>query len=245
MGQVLAVISGKGGTGKTTLCAGVATCLAAEGKKVLCIDGDVGLRNLDISLGMTELGAIAFTDVMQGGYTLADAAAHPSIPRLSLLTAPVRRAQEPIDREAFAALLRRAREEFDWCLIDAPAGIGPAFRLATDFADRVLVVSTPDPAAMRDAAHAASLLPQRLRESTQLVVNRARPRMFKRMGLTVDDMMDETGLPLLGIVPEDASVVLAAATGEAMILHAEKGASRACLRIARRLCGRKMPLLKR
>lgn len=244
MGQVLAVISGKGGTGKTTLCAGIAACLAAEGQRVLCIDCDIGLRNLDISLGMTELCSVAFTDVMAGRYALSDATPHPSIPNLFLLTAPVCLTEAQIDAAAFAALLDRVRAEFDWCLIDAAAGIGPAFRLATDSADRVFVVSTPDPASMRDAAHTAGLLPARLSGCAQLVVNRIRPKMFSRMRLTVDDMMDSVGLPLLGVVPEDSAVVLAAASGQALILYSDRNASRACLHIARRLCGRKMPLLK-
>ena len=158
MGVTVSVISGKGGTGKTTLCAGIAACLAAEGKRVLCIDADIGLRNLDIALGMAEQPAVAFTDVTQGFCKLSDAAEHPALPGLFLLTAPVREQDALVEQQRFGALLREAREAFDWVLIDAAAGIGTSFRLATQFADRCIVAATPDPATLRDAACAADAL---------------------------------------------------------------------------------------
>ena len=110
MGVTVSVISGKGGTGKTTLCAGIAACLAAEGKRVLCIDADIGLRNLDIALGMAEQPAVAFTDVTQGFCKLSDAAEHPALPGLFLLTAPVREQDALVEQQRFGALLREARE---------------------------------------------------------------------------------------------------------------------------------------
>ena len=196
MGVTVSVISGKGGTGKTTLCAGIAACLAAEGKRVLCIDADIGLRNLDIALGMAEQPAVAFTDVTQGFCKLSDAAEHPALPGLFLLTAPVREQDALVEQQRFGALLREAREAFDWVLIDAAAGIGTSFRLATQFADRCIVAATPDPASLRDAACAADALALEGHELLQLVVNRVQPRLFSRMNLTVDDMMDQTGLPV-------------------------------------------------
>lgn len=244
MGRVLAVISGKGGTGKTTLCAGIASCLAAEGQKVLCIDADIGLRNLDIALGMAELPVLPFTDILHGTYTLTDAARHPQIPNLTLLTAPVRENAELIDQNAFCALLQEVRKNYNWCLIDAAAGIGAGFRLATRYADEILVVSTPDPASLRDAACAADLLALDNPTELKLIVNRVQRKMFSRMELTVDDVMDGVGLPLLGLVPEDPDVVLAAAGNRPLILQTGKGASIACLHIARRLCGQKVPLMK-
>lgn len=244
MGQVLAVISGKGGTGKTTLCAGVAACLAAEGARVLCIDGDIGLRNLDIALGMADLFVVPFTDVMQGHCALSDAARHPEIPNLSLLTAPIRENAELISQDDFGAMLQQVRQSFDWCLIDAAAGIGAGFRLATRFADQIMVVATPDPACLRGAASAADLLALEHKENVRLVVNRVEPKLFARMDLTVDDLMDGVGLPLLGIVPEDANVVLAAAGNTALVLNSGRGASVACLHIARRLAGKRVPLMK-
>lgn len=244
MGVTVSVISGKGGTGKTTLCAGIAACLAAEGKRVLCIDADIGLRNLDIALGMAEQPAVAFTDVTQGFCKLSDAAEHPALPGLFLLTAPVREQDALVEQQRFGALLREAREAFDWVLIDAAAGIGTSFRLATQFADRCIVAATPDPASLRDAACAADALALERHELLQLVVNRVQPRLFSRMNLTVDDMMDQTGLPLLGLVPEDPAVVLSAAAGKALILNSSGGAAEACLRISRRLRGEPMPLMR-
>ncbi len=244
MGEIISVISGKGGTGKTTICAAVATCLAAEGKRVLCIDADIGLRNLDIALGMSDLPIIAFTDVMYGHYTFADATRHPKLENLSLLTAPVRENGKLIDENAFRQMIRQAKEEFDFCMIDAPAGIGEGFRLATQFSDRCIIISTPDPASMRDAAHAADMLLLRGKEELLLVVNRVAPRMFSRMSLTVDDIMDQVGLPLLGLVPEDPDVMLAAAKGKALIYSADDGAAEACLRISRRVRGEVLPLMK-
>lgn len=244
MGEVIAVISGKGGTGKTTLCAAIASCLAAEGQKVLCIDADIGLRNLDIALGMAELPIVAFTDVLQGHYTLADAAVHPQLENLHLFTAPVRENGDLICVEDFGKFLRQVRQEYDFCLIDAPAGIGAGFRLASCHADRCLVVSTPDPASLRDAGCAADLLILDGKEELHLIVNRVAPKLFSRMELTIDDIMDGVGLPLLGMVPEDRDVMLAAAEGSALIFATEGGAAEACLRISRRLRGIPTPLMK-
>ena len=244
MGTVLAVISGKGGTGKTSLCAGVASCLAADGLRVLCIDADLGLRNLDISLGMSSEAVLPFTAVMRGEYSLSQAAESSVIPKLSLLTAPVTELPESIDPAQFGRLLEEAREQFDWVLIDAPAGVGAGFQLATRFADEAIVVSNGDPASLRDAAHATDLLLQERDIPARLVVNRVSSRMFVKMRATIDDVMDTVGLPLLGIVPEDADVTLAAAEGLPLVQYTGRGAARACLNIARRLCGKKMPLLR-
>ena len=244
MGEVLAVISGKGGTGKTSLTAGIASCLAAEGSKVLCIDCDVGLRNLDIALGMSEEAVIPFTAVMEGECSLSDAVAHPEIEGLWLLTAPVTRQPEDLDQEAFGRMLQEVRERFDWCLIDAPAGIGAGFRLATRFADRILVVANGDPASLRDAGRAADLAELGGAEELRLVVNRVSRKIYRQMHATIDDVMDGVGLPLLGIVPEDPSVTLAAAGGTPLILYTDRGAAVGCLHIARRLCGRRTPLMR-
>ena len=243
MGQVLAVISGKGGTGKTTLSAGIAACLAAEGRRVLAIDLDIGLRNLDISLGMSECAPLSFGEILSGVYDPSQITTHPEIPNLYLLTAPTDRAPEEIDPMAFQAMLDTLRQRFDWCVLDAPAGIGAGFRLATQAADRVIVVSNADPASLRDAGAAASLLLDSAAE-VKLVVNRVQARAYRKIKTTIDDIMDGVGLPLLGIVPEDFNVTLAAARGVPLVLQSKKGAAAACLHIARRLEGRKMPLMR-
>ena len=140
MGEVLAVLSGKGGTGKTSVCAGLATALAREGKRVLCVDCDVGLRNLDISLGLTDSGALSFLDVCEGGYSLEQAAVHPLYPSLRFLTAPVNRPVQEISQTAFSQMLRQARTQFDYIFLDAPAGVDAGFYLIAQPADRFLLV---------------------------------------------------------------------------------------------------------
>ena len=244
MGQVVSVISGKGGTGKTSLCAGLAACLARDGSRVLAIDLDVGLRNLDIALGMADEAALPFTAVMRGETPLSQATPHPTQTDLFLLTAPVTERMESIGLRAFGALLREARQTFDWVLIDAPAGLGRGFQLATEFADEAIVVTLADPASQRDAARATDLLLARRNIPVRMAVNRVSPKLFAKMQSTVDDVMDLVGLPLLGLVPEDASVVLAAASGRLLVDFTEQGAARACRNLARRLTGRRVSLMK-
>ena len=146
MAQVLAVISGKGGTDKTSLCAGVASCLAMEGQRVLCVDLDVGLRNLDIALGMSDMAVLPFTSVMRGEYSLQQVSQHPTIENLALLTAPVTEDAETVDTETFGKLLAEARGSYDWILLDAPAGVGSLFRMAIRFADEAMLVTLAGPA---------------------------------------------------------------------------------------------------
>ena len=244
MGQVITLTSGKGGTGKTTLCAALACCLAQEGHRVLCIDADVGLRNLDISLGMRDLAPISFADVLADRYSLSEATPHPEFPNLFLLTAPVSEKPETIRFQDFGALLDTVRQYFDFCLIDSAAGVGDGFHFAVTFADRILVVATPDPASLRDAAETADQLSLMGKQDIKLVVNRVTPAVFRALRWTVDDVMDESGLPLIGIVPEDSKVVLAAANNQPLILCTDRKAARGCLHIARRLCGEKVPLLR-
>ena len=161
MGEIFAVVSGKGGTGKTSLCAAIASCLAAEGARVLCVDMDIGLRNLDIALGISELAAIPFTDLLRGNYTEENIPEHPKIPGLYLLTAPVTETAESVDLSRYKEFLNGVRAGFDYCLIDAPAGVGAGFRLACTGADRILVVSGSDPASLRDAASVSLRLQRR------------------------------------------------------------------------------------
>lgn len=200
MAQIVSLISGKGGTGKTSLCAGIAACLARDGFRVLAIDLDVGLRNLDIALGMADEAALPFTAVMRGETPIEQATPHPSQSRLSLLTAPVREQIESIGLRPFGAMLRQAKGKFDWILLDAPAGLGRGFQLATAFADEAIVVTLADPASQRDAARATELLLAKRDIPVRMAVNRVSPKLFTRMQSTVDDVMDLVGLPLLGLV---------------------------------------------
>lgn len=244
MGEILAFVSGKGGTGKTSVCAGIASCLAAEGFRVLCIDCDLGLRNLDIALGMTDLAAIPFTDVMRGQYSVQHIPEHASITGLFLLTAPISPDALSFSGGEFREMAGQLREHYDYCLIDAPAGVGDVFSIVCSAADRIIVVSGSDPASLRDAASVGMLLNDRPSGAVRLVINRVSPRLLRRMNITLDDVMDEAGLPLLGIVPEDSSVPLSASNGTPLVLHTGKGAARACLNLSRRIRGLPVPLLR-
>ena len=246
MGELFAVVSGKGGTGKTSLCAGIATALAEEGKRVLCIDCDVGLRNLDISLGMSDCGALSFLDISEGGYTLDRVTWHPDYSSLAFLTAPMNRPVEKIDRDAFAEMLRLARRNFDYIFLDAPAGVDAGFRLVSGIADRVLLVTGAGAAAMRDAARVGDLLELAGRKNVRLIVNRVDKSMLSTVRLTIDDVMDCAGLPLTGVVPEDANVTLAASFGKPLLKYARRSeAAKACRRIAKRIQGFSEPITLR
>ncbi len=237
MGELIAFLSGKGGTGKTSLCAGIATSLAKMGESVLCIDCDVGLRNLDIALAMTDCGALSFQDIYLGRYSLEFAAIHPKFPTLKFLTAPVNCTADAIDFEAFGQLVRQARKQFRYIFLDAPAGVEAGFRLAAQFADRVVVVTVTDPASIRDAARTGELLELMGKPDVRLIVNRINEKLYSAGKFTVDDVMDKTGLRLLGIVPEDPNVVLAAAFETPLINYTKRSAAAACGRIAKRIQG--------
>ena len=242
MGELIAVLSGKGGTGKTSVCAAIATSLAHLGETVLCIDCDIGLRNLDIALGLADEGALSFTDILGGTYTLDMATAHPFFPGLQFLTAPMGCAASDIDTDAFAELLEQARQQFSYVFLDAPAGIEAGFALAARYADRAILVTNSDPASIRDASQAGNVLEFMGKNNVRLVVNRIHKRTAEAMGLTVDDIMDRAGLPLLGIVPEDVNVVLAAAKNQPLIRVSRGGAAAACRRIAKRITGQSVPV---
>ena len=243
MSTAVVVTSGKGGTGKTSLTGGVSSCLAALGQRVLCIDMDIGLRNLDISLGLTDRALMDFTDVLEGRCSLKRAAVpHPVIKNLYLLTAPLT-LPPGISEERMKPFIRRAREQYDYILMDSPAGMGEGFRLAVCGADRGIVVSTTDASALRDAQRVVSLLSRQL-PAIHLVVNRVQPKLLRRLHTTIDDAMDAAGLPLLGVVPEDEQVMLSANQGKPIILASRKGAAVAYLNIARRLLGERVPLMR-
>ena len=244
-GQCIAVVSGKGGTGKTSLTAGVGEALALMGYRTLCIDCDAGLRNLDLALGLSDRALMDFTDVAAERCPLRDAAVpHPEIPRLFLLTAPARLRPHSVPAEEMAALLRTVREEYDYCLLDAPAGLGEYFRLATAAADRCIVVTTTDAPALRDAQHTVMELRRFPRGKLHLVVNRVRGKLLRSMHATIDDAMDTAGLPLLGVVPEDDALPLAQSRGAALRTQSRTGAAAAYRNIARRITGERVPLLR-
>lgn len=242
LGTVIVVTSGKGGTGKTSLTGGVSSFLARLGRRVLCIDMDIGLRNLDLSLGMSDRVLMDFSDVMAGRCPLERAAAsHPELPNLHLLTAPMR-LTPGMTPAAMTDLLNAAREQFDYILLDAPAGLGAGFQLAGCAADRAIVVSTADAFSLRDAQRTVGELAHI--PTAHLVVNRVRPKLLKKLRTTIDDTMDTAGLPLLGLVPEDPQVILCASTGRMLNADGRKCAANAYLNIARRIDGQTVPLMR-
>ncbi|MCI9402956.1 MAG: septum site-determining protein MinD [Oscillospiraceae bacterium] len=244
MATAIAVTSGKGGTGKTSLVGAVGSCLAALGHPTLCIDMDVGLRNLDLTLGLSDRALMDFTDVAQGRCPLQRAVVeHPDIKGLFLLTAPYT-LPGSLTEEAVGELLRQARELYDYILLDAPAGLGEGFQLAVCGCDRAIVVSTTDASALRDAQRTVGELTQRQVEQVHLVVNRVQPKLLRKLHTTIDDAMDTAGLPLLGVVPEDSLVTLCANQGAPLILRTNKGAAVGYRNIALRLDGRKIPVMR-
>ena len=237
MGEVIAVLSGKGGTGKTSICAGIAAAMAQHELQILCVDCDVGLRNLDISLGMAQVSALSFVEAIQYGCDFELAAAHPEFSNLHFFTAPVNCTTEQVDEGEFRTFLDKARERYQYIFLDAPAGIEGGFQLAARYADRVILVTGPDPASIRDAGRTGEVLELMKKADVRLIVNRISRKLATAMGLTVDDIMDQAGLPLLGLVPEDPNVIMAAVSGESLLTFTNRGAAAACRRIARRIQG--------
>lgn len=244
-GQCIAVVSGKGGTGKTSLTAGVGTALAQSGKRVLCVDCDIGLRNLDLALGLTDRALMDFSDVALDRCPLeAAVVAHPSIPNLYLLTAPVRMRGPAVTEEDFRRMLQKIRQQFDFCLLDAPAGLGLGFRLAVCGADRCVVVTTQDASSLRDAQHTVMDLNRFPAGRLHLVVNRVRKKLLRQLHATIDDAIDKAGLPLLGVVPEDDALPLCLNRGIPVPLAGSQLSAAAYRNIARRIQGERVPLLR-
>ena len=242
MGSVISVTSGKGGTGKTSVTGAVGASLAQMGRRVLCIDMDVGLRNLDITLGLNDRALMDFSDVALGRCPLARAAVeHPDVKGLALLTAPMA-LPASLTVEKVRALLDTARTMYDYILIDSPAGLGSGFRLALCGADRVLVVATNDASSLRDAQRTVCEL-EGIRQ-VHLVMNRIQTKLLRRLRTTIDDAMNTAGLPLIGVVPEDPHVILCANLGQPLTVRGRRGAALACWNIAQRLEGRQVPIMR-
>jgi len=245
MGQVITVVSGKGGTGKTSFTANVGMALAQLGHPTLCLDCDVGLRNLDIALAMTDRAMMDFTDVMSGGCSLEEAAVqHPLQRNLYLLTAPARVGPLNIDRESFRGIFPEIREKFDYCLVDAPAGLGVGFQLAMAGADRAVVVTTTEESSLRDAQRTVMELHDMPNGRLHLVVNRCRKKLLRSLHQTIDDAIDKAGLPLLGVIPEDETMPLYAGRGTPLLMSSNDCAAKAYRNIAYRIDGRRVRLMK-
>ena len=220
----------------------MAASLSLMDRTVLCIDMDIGLRNLDISLGLNDRALMDFSDVALGRCPLARAVVpHPTLKGLSLLTSPMS-LPASLTPEKIRALLDTARSMYDYILIDSPAGLGAGFRLAICGADRAVVVATNDASSLRDAQRTVSEL-EHMRQ-VHLVMNRIQTKLLRRLRATIDDAMDAAGLPLIGVVPEDPYVILCANLGQPLTDRGKRGAALACWNIARRLEGQRVPIMR-
>ena len=201
MGTVIITASGKGGTGKTSFCCGTAVALCALGEKVLLVDADSGLRNLDIVLGMTDQLLFSFSDVIAGRASLKEAAVkHPIVKNLRVLTAPASSKLEScVTKEKVAAFLQNCRAHFTYTIVDCPAGLPDTISYFAAGGDRAVIVSTPDYTSLRGAEQAAQIFYREKMDNVRIVVNRVRPGMIEQGDMVnIDRAMDLSGLGLFG-----------------------------------------------
>lgn len=242
MGQVIVVTSGKGGVGKTTTTANLGTALARSGRRVALIDADIGLRNLDVALGLENRIVYDLVDVVEGYCRLKQALIRDKRhDGLYLLPAAQTRDKDAVKPEQMRALCFALREEYDFVLVDSPAGIEQGFRNAIAGASSAIVVTTPEVGAVRDADRIVGLLEAADLGGDQgprLIVNRLRPQMVQRGDMmAVDDIVEILAISLLGVVPEDEQIVVATNRGEPATLVPDSRAGQAYRNIADRLLG--------
>ena len=243
MGRQIAVVSGKGGVGKTTLAGGIAGTLAAMGRCVLLIDGDVGLGNLDLMLGIEGEAVHDLLEVLGGHCPLRSALLriskeHP----LWYLPLALSMRADFSNLPRLPEVLATLRDKFDDVIVDCPAGLGETVRCLTQGADLALVVTTPDLAAVRDARRTMQMLAQMNREA-RLVINRIRPSLIQQGDAPdVDDIIDSVGAQLLGLIPEDALVTPLQNAGVPVIFQTVSPAAAQIRDVARRLQGEHRPL---
>ena len=245
MSEAIVVTSGKGGVGKTTVVAHVGTALAKRGKKVAVIDADIGLRNLDIILGLENRIVYDLVNVIEGACKLKQALIKDKrVPGLFLLPASQSRTKEAVTPEEMKALCDALRENFDYILIDSPAGIEGGFRNALSGADRAIVVTTPHVSAVRDADRIIGLIEAAEKGSPQLIINRLDMEIVRRGEmLDQDDVIEILAVRLLGIVPEDEGILSASNRGESVVMNGKYRSGEAFTRIAGRLEGEDFPFM--
>ncbi len=242
MGTSIVIASGKGGTGKTASTAAIGSFLARSGHRTLCVDMDAALRNLDLTLGLAERVAFDFVDVLSGRVSHSDAVtAHPDIDNLFFLSAPTDLPGEET-AENFRELLGTLTGEYEYVLLDSPAGIGPGFRLAAAGADMGIVVATGDISSLRDGQRTAQELRALGVSEIRLLVNRVSPRTFRRIRRTVDDVIDTVGARLIGVVSEDNAVSMAGNLEAPLINYGARRAWGQFKNVAARLTGEKVKL---
>ena len=246
MGAMVATItSGKGGVGKTTTTANLAVALAMGGKKVVCIDGDIGLRNLDVVLGLENRIVYDLVDVVEGRCRLRQAMIRDKrLPELYLIPAAQTRDKNAVSPSDMVRLCDDLRPDFDWVLIDSPAGIERGFRNAVAPSDTVIVVTNPEVSAVRDADRIIGLVEAEEKGPARLIINRLNPAMVKRGDmLNADDVLELLAIELIGIVPEDEFVITSSNRGQPVAMDGKSRAGEAFHNIARRLNGEKVPFM--
>ena len=246
MGQVISVVSGKGGTGKTSFCAGVAVALCALGEKVLLIDADCGIRSLDIVLGMSDSLLFSYGDVIRKRCSLKEAAVkHPIVKNLRVLTSPVSiKDGLGFTFDEIGSLLKRAREHFTYVLIDCPAGFGGEIMNFALQSDMAVVISTPDHTSLRGAQKIGAQMAEGGLENIKIAVNRVRAGMINSGdSVDIDAAMDASNLSLLGVIPEDKDVIACGNLGRVLVLFSHGYARVAYANIARTLRGARVRLL--
>ncbi|GAC1619614.1 MAG: septum site-determining protein MinD [Candidatus Elarobacter sp.] len=236
-GRAIVVTSGKGGVGKTTTTANTGAALAATGASVVLVDADVGLRNLDIVMGLEARVRHHVLDVLEGQVTLDEAlVTDKRIPTLRLLAAAQTREKDDVDTAAFRDLISSLRDRFDYVLIDCPAGIEKGFTNAIAGADEAIIVCTPEVSAVRDADRVVGLLGDG--RTAKLIVNRLRPALVRKgKMLSVEDLNGILRLPLLGVIEDAPDVIVSTNKGEPVALDAASPVGESYRRIAQRISG--------
>ena len=245
MSEVIVVTSGKGGVGKTTTTANIGCGLASLVKKVVLVDTDIGLRNLDVVMGLENRIVYNLVDVIEGNCRLKQALIKDKkFPaQLFLLPSAQTRDKSSVTPEQMKKLCEDLKSEFDYILLDCPAGIEQGFKNAVAGASRALVVTTPEVSAIRDADRIIGLLESDGMRNIQLIINRLRMDMVKRGDMmSVEDVVDILAVDLIGAVPDDENIVIATNQGEPLAGDTSL-AGQAYLNICRRILGEKIPLL--
>jgi septum site-determining protein MinD len=245
-GRVIVVTSGKGGVGKTTTTANIGTALARNGHKVAVVDTDIGLRNLDILMGLENRIVYNIIDVIEEKCKLNQALVKDKkLPNLMLLPAAQTRDKSALKIEGMQTIIKKLKEDFDYVIIDSPAGIEQGFQNAIHSAEEAVIVTTPEMSAVRDADRIIGLLEAKEDEiKYRLLVNRLRPGMVQANDMMgVDDVLDILSIKLLGVIPEDKDIIASTNKGDPVVNYENSLAGQAYRNVARRLAGEEVPLL--